>query len=210
MQKCLYLHLNSVKQSEYIREIRAISDEIGVPFHEMTKLGACIEGLEKWAISSIVKNVSSKSSLTFCSLPIKWWKKASYVTDTETSKILSEFRGGNARLGNRDSDLAEFAPISLEGRTVICPICSSGLLSESHLVVDCEMLAEARRDCFVNDKNILEIFNEIRRKKKLQISLSDEVLLEFLNTDKDSAGVIRQKAEVLDFLRCQYLSICMS
>ena len=176
----------------------------------MTKLGACIEGLEKWAISSIVKNVSSKSSLRFCSLPNKWWKKASYVTDTDTSKILSEFRGGNARLGNRDSELAEFAPTTLERRTVICPNCSSGLLSESHLVIDCETLTEARKDCFVNDKNILEIFNEIRKKKNLQKHLSDKVLREFLNTDKDSPGVIRQKAEVLDFLRCHYLSTCMS
>ena len=70
VRKCLDLHLNCGKHSSYINEMKTIANEIGIDFDKMTNLGACFEGLHKWAVSGIIKNSSSKSSLKFCSFPL--------------------------------------------------------------------------------------------------------------------------------------------
>ena len=204
VKKCLELDLKYGKKLTTIAEMRSLCKEIKVNFEEVSKLECYRDQIHRWGSTLVTKNVLAKSSLKSCSLPKIWWKKASYVNDTEISKILSEFRGGNARLGNRDNDLEDFAPTTMENRVVICPLCCIAENDESHMVIDCVKLCDVRKECFVDNKNIEDIFQAIRRKDVTKTS--SEVLREFLNTDTDSRGTIRQKAEVLDFLRCHFIS----
>ena len=160
--------------------------------------------LSKWAKDVIVKSIAGKRSLRFCSIPEVWWRKAYYDSDSEDSKIISEFRGGNARLGNRDNDLVDFAPVSAEGRIKVCPVCSKGELHESHVIIDCEGLIEARKVCYLDDENFYDMIETV--KKRCGRNSSAKILRGFLDTQKDSPKIIRQKAEILDFLRCQFLA----
>ena len=211
VKKCLEFNKQYESKSIFLKEINSICKETQIDIKNVSKWKTWREDLSKWGAKNVVKSMESKSSLRFCSFPKTWWKKAFYVNDSEYSKIISEFRGGNARLGNRDNDLEDFAPTSFSKRIVICPACCKERLNESHVIVDCESLIDARKDCFLNDQSLYRIIESVKQSGTIEESMmSTEILRGFLDTYKDSPGTIRQKAEILDFLRCQFMSIWIS
>ena len=109
-------------------------------------------------------------------------------------------------LGNRDGNFQDYAPTTIDGRVEICPACCKGRNIEWHMVIDCEKMNEFREACLLDDKSLLDVFKQISSSGTSMLS-STEVLRVFLNTDDDSFGTMRQKAEILDFLRCQFMGL---
>ena len=103
---CMNLHTDLRKVSTYLSEINSIKKEIGIVQDD----ASYVAKIDDWGRSIVKKGMVTKSTLKSCSLPKVWWKKATYVNDSEYSKIISEFRGGNAMLGNRDNQFIMFAP----------------------------------------------------------------------------------------------------
>ena len=58
----------------------------------------------------------------------------------DLSNHISEFRCGNARLGNRDDSLSLVAVPNHQNRVVVCPLCLQGPDCESRLLASCASL----------------------------------------------------------------------
>ena len=78
--------------------------------------------------------MEERASLASLPTPRSWWSNQPYVCEDSLSRTLSEFRCGNARLGDRDDSLSLEAVPNHQGRLVVCPLCLQGPYCESHLL----------------------------------------------------------------------------
>ena len=85
--------------SSYIRHIVDIEVDTGIA--TISDRSERRSRLDSWGRERIRSEVLSKPSLSSLPLPSQGWKPCSYVCDQEWSSVLSDFRAGNTRLGNR-------------------------------------------------------------------------------------------------------------
>ena len=100
--------------------------------------------LQEKVKETIISQIKSLKSLDALPLPLKWWHKPLYLREDSWSTTLTEFRVGNAKLGNRDNSLAEVTVTNHQSRTQNCPLCLSGQNNEIHLLVDCKEMTTLR------------------------------------------------------------------
>lgn len=159
------------------------------------------QAVHLWGVDKVTVGRNAKSSLACCSLPKKWWRKARYVRNTEYSKILSEFRGGQTGTGDRmgcfhDQDLSKE-----DGSVVLCPTCGSSFNKPYHWVVACPGLQVARDSVRLGDLPLSAIFDsygQVDDVKKLGM---------FLDMENDDFETMREKAAVLDTLRQSFMNM---
>ena len=104
-------------------------------------------------IAGIILKIDSYTSLKALPIPPqnRWFKKQPYISEEPWSQVIAEFRGGNARIGNRDDSLGGLVVTNEQGRAVSCPLCLQGPNNEVHLLIDCKkMIAERRRHSLPN------------------------------------------------------------
>ena len=110
-------------------------------------------------------------------------KPLKYLSSTKDRKILTQFRLGDAGLGNRSKK-----PIK------ICPICKSGPNTESHLIFDCLNVADIRAK---SGKTIN--FPEFLR-LNANLPSSDIKLQYFLQSTGTTPEILQGRAEFLKSL----------
>ena len=135
----------------------------------------------------------------------KRWRKAQYVTDAQESTIIAEFRCGNSRLGNKDSDMAEYAPenVNANGQIDYCPACNEEDLSEHHIVIDCSSMLWERKHLYVLDETPLQDFIEMNRSHGMTSKL---ILRQILGGDGSSKQKLFARAKTLESIRIKYFS----
>ena len=116
------------------------------------------------------------------------------------------FRGGNAELGNRDRDLGSMDPdcANEEGVMVKCGLCGFGSPSESHVLVECEGLAEERETEFKLDGVYLEDHFDQKRSEGLDTCLL--LLRDFVDVEGLSKKDMKIRGRLLMEVRERYLS----
>ena len=133
-----------------------------------------------------------KCSKSLCALPLPasgWFKKEEHINDSLASKVLCEFRCGNAKLGNR-------MPIEGGIRIKLCPFCTTDddyvLINESHVVIQCKQLNSVR--------NAMDINFPIKEWQKQQISPIRQLRL-LLGGDGSEPELLFNRAIELALLR---------
>ena len=106
------------------------------------------------------------------------------VEDIEDAKVLSQFRLGDAGLGNRDIPKVE-----------ICPACNNGPNIESHLVFECSSMDELRKlmETWIDMSSFLENNKEIS-------DINDKLRM-FLGNDWSSKDILHKRARYLSILK---------
>ena len=75
-----------------------------------------------------------------CLSPLKYFKRASYVCESNNASILAQFKLGVAGLGNRQ-------PILGRQRQSTCPLCPVPTTNcEQHLVAECSSVSMKRHE----------------------------------------------------------------
>ena len=85
-------------------------------------------------------------SLIGVSRPKSWWKPAQYLDGSEEAHlIISNVRGCNSEVGNRDNSMAAFDDRNIKGQTKICRLCNENAwLSEMHVILICQAMKDTR------------------------------------------------------------------
>ena len=174
-----------------IADVKKILDTIGEDKMEASDYKKC---LNNYWVKKITSEMRSKSSLSCCSIPKKWWKKQKYVKNTETSKIISEFRSGNACIGDRDNEYAMHDLSNEDGRILTCPACGMGYNKTYHLIVRCEEMNQLRQQLKVGEETLEEMFNK-------RSGQDTEKLHWFLNVSDDELRIRNEKAEAMNTIR---------
>ena len=112
--------------------------------------------IRKAIVRDIKLKIASFKSLEALPIPSKWWTRQIFVKEEAWSQALSEFRGGNAKLGNRDTSLSDFAVSNPQGRVITCPLCLKGPNNETHILVDCPKLVTTRNSLLLTGETTLQ------------------------------------------------------
>ena len=95
--QALLENLSDEWRSDYIDHIAKIERETGILLLEDRSLRR--SAVDSWGRKRLRTELDSKSSLSCLPLPTQGWRKNKYVCDSDWSRTLSMFRGGNAKLG---------------------------------------------------------------------------------------------------------------
>ena len=135
--------------SKYAKNLINIFTELGILGHPDHPAFSSGLHFNHEAIKYMKKEwMKCAKSLGALPLPVNgWFKKQDHINDSIASKILCEFRSGNAKLGNR-------MPIDGGIRIKLCPFCSTNeeyvLVNESHIVTQCRQLKGVRQNLNIN------------------------------------------------------------
>lgn len=195
-------NLNGGWDSDYIREITNIELETGILLLEGPDR---LQQIDKWGKKRIRDEIKQKKSLCALPYPVKGWKRANHVTDEEWSKVLSQFRAGNAMLGNRDTLFQELVPdcCDSKGLLKICPACLTGKLSEVHVILECPALHKERSTLLINKSLTLE--NYVAAKSRKGFS-TEEIMRDLLDVTKLSINSMQTLSNLLDKMRSSFFS----
>ena len=190
--------------SDYMADITRIEIETGIATESDIRTRRSI--LDSWGRNKLKSAIISKSSLSALPLPKQGWKKCRYVCDEKWSRAISMFLGGNAELGNRDSDLGLMDPdcANENGVMVECGLCGFGSPSESHVLVECEGLSDEREEKFTLDGLCLEDFFDNKRTEGLDTCML--LLKDFLDVEGLSKHDMKVRGRMLIEVREMYLS----
>ena len=142
-----------------------------------------IELYEMGKISDVITEQRKHSLRCFPAYPCGMGRQ-SYLTNSEASSTLSQFRLGNAELGNRDSP-----PVT------ICPACKNGQNTESHLVFECRAMDHLKA-------MMPEIMAEFEsRNSNVQLTSNDERLKKFLGGDWPTTKTLEERGKYLSILK---------
>ena len=119
--------------------------------------------LKEHTIQEIIHKVNSLKSLAALPIPKAWWRKQEYLKDESWSLALTEFRVGNAKLGNRDDHLKDLAVSNHQDRIVTCPLCLKGPNNEIHLLVQCTAMVDVRKSLNVSEEISLQSWIDTNR-----------------------------------------------
>ena len=138
-----------------------------------------LRSVQKQVITDLSLKIRSFKSLDALPIPNpkSWWKKQLYVKEEDWSRTLSEFRGGNARLGNRDDSLASLCVANDQGRVVSCPLCLRGPNNEVHLLVECSKMIPVRNQQLISGATSLQTWiDEARMAGQLSLEIAQQFL----------------------------------
>ena len=197
-KKALQENLSEEWQSDYIDHISSIEREVGILIAEDR-----LKVLDDWGKTHIRDQIKCKKSLDCMPFPGKGWKKSNYVNDTNESAVLAEFRGGNAKLGNKDSDMAGCVPnhVNGYGQVDFCPACEEAEVSEQHVVIDCSSLVWERGNCYKVKKQSLQEYIDDKKKQNNDSKL---ILRMLLGGDGSDRKELITRAKMLEELRLTY------
>ena len=180
----------SAWKSSYESEIRQLKTSIGLPqsktFAKKSIAKKTIKKLSHTHFIQIDKKsieIQKEHSLRSYTESPFTGKPLRYLSTIKDRKILTQFRLGNAGLGNRMKD-----PIK------ICPLCRKAPNTESHLVFDCPRVADTRQRLGQSIQ-----FTEYL-KSTSTIPHSDLKLQHFLQTTQTTPEILQGRAEFLKFL----------
>ena len=106
--------------------------------------------LEDWT-RNYINDEFSRCIKSLCVFPRNFeiGSPNTFINDSWQSKILCEFRAGDAGLGNR-------RPTPEKIKLKLCPLCKEGaktsLVNESHVLISCQALASLREDIGMRSK----------------------------------------------------------
>ena len=155
----------SEKNSPFYTDLGRRLNPINLKPENISK--SSVNFLLKKEVEMIKNQIAGLKSLNALPLPKVWWRKQLYIRDETWSRILTEFRCGNARLGNRDNSLTEVAVHNGQGRVVNCPLCLLGPNNESHLLIGCPAMGQIRKSLLVSDKVSLDLWITTNRRHNL-------------------------------------------
>ena len=121
--------------------------------------------LKEHTSQEIIHKVNSLKSLAALPIPKAWWRKQEYLKDESWSLALTEFRVGNAKLGNRDDHLKDLAVSNHQDRVITCPLCLKGSNNEIHLLVQCTAMVDVRKSLNVSEEVSLQSWIDTNRQQ---------------------------------------------
>ena len=139
VKQALLEHLSLSWPSPYLSYIVSVREAVCLPFVPATPRYLSVH-LAQWSLSEI-NHALSQLSLPYVKC-LTVFKKQPYVFEHEHLNTVAQFRLSNAGLGNR---FPRFATTTYARRTS-CPLCTSLLLSEGHVVFFCPAVENFRRE----------------------------------------------------------------
>ena len=180
----------SAWKSNYASEIKLIKATIGLPeskvFPTKSMAKRSINSLsQKYFLEIDNKAIESQNEHSLRAFPKSSFtgKPLKYLSSIKDRKTLTQFRLGNAGLGNRMMN-----PIKT------CPLCKNGPNTESHLVFDCQQVADVRAKA---GKAIC--FSEFLQLTSTLPS-ADKRLQHFLRATGTTPEILQRRAEFLKSL----------
>ena len=149
----------------------------------LKKIKQSIEMYEMGKVSDVITEQRKHSLRYFPAYPHGMGRQP-YLTNSEASSTLTQFRFGNAELGNRDSP-----PVT------ICPACKNGQNTESHLVFECKEMDHLKA-------MMPEVMAEFEaRNSNEQLTSNDERLKKFLGGDFATTKTLEERGKYLSILK---------
>jgi hypothetical protein len=205
LQDCMKWQISN-NNTKYMEEINDIKRETGVKDQADWK-----QTFKEWEISQVKERMNAMKSLMGIKNPVKWWRMASYVNETEQSQVIASFRAGNAELGNRDDQMSDLGIPDAGGRILLCPLCveadpnnlietSKKKLNEFHIIMMCQKLTSKRTEIKISGKTLLDWLTN-KPTESLEQQYRDLLNME-IKTSRDR----RELATLLSTIKTEHLA----
>lgn len=198
--KLLMIRLMEEKNSPFYQDLKRRLEPIKVLPENITV--STVGQLNEHVKHSIMTRIDTFKSLDALPRPTKWWRKALHLQEEPWSQALTEFRCGNAKLGNRDNSLEEYAVTNTAGRVVSCPLCLVGPNNEIHLLVECDRMQNRRKSLMITSGLTFHDWLQQRSSKS-----SKETTREFLGQERKIRQTdLTRRGEILIEIREAFFS----